>query len=64
MIEVLNTSVNRILLHFNTLPTTSRVEFISQNLNKVVAAFNTSDLVILIGSQLLNLDLNEQDQNV
>ena len=30
----MNTSVDRILWYFNTLPTTPRIEFINQNLNK------------------------------
>ena len=60
----MNTSVDMFLWHFNILPTTPRVEFISQNLNKVVAAFNASNLAILIESQPLDLDLDVHDQNV
>ena len=62
MIEVLNTIVSIILWHFNSLPITTRVEFISQNLNRVVAAFYAFDLAVLIESQPLDLDLDVQDQ--
>ena len=61
-IEVLNTRVDELLWYFNTLPTPSMIEFISPNLNKVVVAFNTSNLAIPIESQPLNLDLDVQDQ--
>ena len=54
----MNTSVNEFLWYFNTLPTTLRIEFISPNLNRVVVAFNASDLVVLIESQPLDLDLD------
>ena len=64
MIEALNTIINRILWQFNILPTTPRIEFISQNMKIVVAAFNASDLAVLIESQTLDLDLDIQDQNV
>ena len=57
----MNTSVDRMLWHFNTLPITPRIEFTSQNLNRVVAAFNASDLAILIESQPLDLDLDVVD---
>ena len=46
-IEVLNTSVDEFLWHFNTFPTTAWIEFISQILNLVVVALNASDLAIL-----------------
>ena len=59
----MNTSDTKILWHFDTFSTTPRVEFISQKLIKVVAAFNASDLVVLIESQPLDLDLDIQDQN-
>ena len=59
----MNTSVDRILWHFNILPTTPRVEFISQNLNRVVATFNASDLAVLIESQPLDLDLDVHDRS-
>ena len=62
MIEVLNTIVSIILWHFNSLPITTRVEFISQNLNRVVAAFYAFDLAVLIESQPLDLDLDVHDQ--
>ena len=62
MIEVLNTSDTNILWHFNTVPTTPKVEYISKKLIRVIATFNASDLAILIESQLLDLDLDVQDQ--
>ena len=46
------------LQYFSSNP---KVEFISQKLIRVVAAFNTSDLAILIESQPLDLDLDMQD---
>ena len=64
MIEVLNTSVDRILWPFNTFPTTPQIEFLSQKLNRVIATFNASDLDILIESLPLDLDLDVQDQNI
>ena len=63
MIEILNASDTKILWHVNILPTTPRVEFISQKLIRVVAAFNASDLAVLIESQPLDLDLDMQDQS-
>ena len=57
-IEVLNTSDCRNLKHFNTLPTTPRVIFISQKYIRVIVAFNALDLAVLIASQSLNLDLD------
>ena len=39
------------------------IEFISPNLNKVVAALNAYDLAVLIESQPLDLDLDMQDQS-
>ena len=48
MIEVLNASVSKSLWHFNTLLANPRVEFISQKLIRNVAAFNASELAILI----------------
>ena len=44
IIEVPNTSDTRILWHFNTFSTIPTVEFISQKLIRVVAAFDASDL--------------------
>ena len=57
-IEVLNTSDCRNLKHFNTSSTTPRLVFISQKYTIVVAALNASNLVVLIESQLLDLDLD------
>ena len=59
----MNISVDKFLWHFNTLPTTPRIEFISPNMNRVIAAFNDFDLVVLIESQPLDLDLYVQDQS-
>ena len=64
-IEVLNTSDCRNLRHFNTSPTTPRVEFICQKLIRVIVALNASDLAILIEFQPLSwiFDLDVQDQS-
>ena len=59
----MNTSVDKTIWHFNTLPITPMIEFTSQNLNRVIAAFSASDLTILIESQPLDLDLDVQDQS-
>ena len=63
-IEVLKVTVDEFLWHFNILPITPRIEFISSNMNRVVAALNASNLAVLIESQPLDLDLDVQDQNI
>ena len=57
----MNTSDTKFLWHLNILSTTPRFEFISQKLIRVVAAFNASDLAVLIKSQPLDLNLDMQD---
>ena len=59
----MNTSVDKILWHFNTFPTTPRIEFISPNLNRIIVAFNASDIAAMTSSQPLDLDLDVQDQS-
>ena len=47
----------------NDLLTTPMIEFISPNLKRVVDAFNTSDLAVMIEFQPLHLDLDTHDQS-
>ena len=47
----------------NDFSTTSRIESINPNLNRVVATLNASDLAVLIESSTPNLDFDMQDQS-